>query len=115
MTAQIIDGKAIAARIKQDLAIIIQNKVAQGNRKPGLAVILVGDDPASTIYVRHKRQACEDIGIHSVYHHLESDVTEEKLLDLIKTINHDKDIDGILLQLPLPKHIDADKVVGSAR
>lgn len=111
MTAQLIDGKALASRIKQDLAIIIENKVAEGNRKPGLAVILVGDDPASTIYVRHKRQACEDIGIHSIYHHLESDVTEGKLIELIKALNHDKDVDGILLQLPLPKHIDTDKVV----
>lgn len=111
MTAQLIDGRAIAANIKQDLAVIIQNKVAQGNRKPGLAVVLVGDDPASTIYVRHKRQACEDIGINSVYHHLDNDVTETKLIELIKTLNHDSSIDGILLQLPLPQHIDAENVV----
>lgn len=111
MTAQLIDGKAIATRIKQELSEIIQAKIKAGSRKPGLAVILVGDDPASAVYVRNKRQACEEVGIHSVYHQLPSATKENELKDLIEQLNQDRNIDGILLQLPLPKHIDAEAVV----
>lgn len=111
MTAQLIDGKRIAAEMRASIAAIIKQKTAAGFRRPGLAVILVGDDPASTIYVRNKRQACEEVGIHSVHHHLPAETSEQQLIDTIKMLNHDKTIDGILLQLPLPAHIDAEKLI----
>lgn len=111
MTAQLIDGKAIAEQLKREISQIIQEKVASGLRPPGLAVILVGEDPASTIYVRNKRQACEQVGIQSFYHHLPEDIDENRLIDLIQHLNHDTGVDGILVQLPLPKHIHSGKVL----
>lgn len=111
MTAQLIDGKAIAKELKEEMRTIIETQVAQGKRQPGLAVILVGEDPASTIYVRNKREACAQIGIHSIYHHLAADIKEDQLIDLILKLNLAKEVDGILLQLPLPRHIDAEKVL----
>lgn len=111
MTAKLIDGKAIAAQLKTEMSQIVAEKLAQGQRRPGLAVILVGEDPASSIYVRNKREACHQIGIHSIYHHLPATIEEQQLIDLIETLNHDTTVDGILLQLPLPEHIDADKVI----
>lgn len=111
MTANIIDGKALATEIKTRLAATIAAKIATGHRQPGLAVILVGDDPASSIYVRNKRQACEQVGIASTHHHLPADITENTLIDLIEQLNRDNTVDGILLQLPLPAHIDADKAL----
>lgn len=107
MTAKLIDGKAMAVQLKAEMKTIIEKNRAAGKRQPGLAVILVGNDPASDVYVRNKRQACEEIGIHSIYHHLPETITENELLDLIKKLNQDETVDGILLQLPLPPHIDA--------
>lgn len=111
MTAKLIDGKSYAAQLKTDMASLVSQKLAKGAQKPGLAVILVGNDPASTIYVSNKQQACEQVGIHSVFHHLPDSVKESDLISLIKDLNHDASIHGILLQLPLPKHIDAEKVL----
>jgi methylenetetrahydrofolate dehydrogenase (NADP+)/methenyltetrahydrofolate cyclohydrolase len=111
MVAKIIDGKAIASQLKNEMQKEIQAKKLAGARTPGLAVILVGEDPASSIYVRNKRQACEQIGIHSFYHHLPAEIEEQNLINLIKTLNNDENIDGILLQLPLPSHIDAEKML----
>lgn len=111
MTGQLIDGKSVATQIKAEIAEQIKANLAKGMRPPGIAVILIGDDPASSVYVRNKRQACEQVGMYSVYHHLNMDVTELALLELISKLNHDATIDGILLQLPLPKHIDADKML----
>lgn len=111
MTAQLIDGKAVAASLKADLAALVQNGLAQGKRPPGLAVILLGDDPASSIYVRNKRQACEQVGISSIYHHLPLSTEESALIALIESLNSDPAVDGILLQLPLPNHIDTNKVL----
>src|SRR5262249_54059440 len=111
MTAQLIDGKAVAAALKSEMKEIIEKKVAEGAKRPGLAVILIGDDPASSIYVRNKRQACEQVGIESVHHHLPANISEEDLLKLIQTLNEAENIDGILLQLPLPHHIDEDKII----
>lgn len=111
MTAQLIDGKAVAAQLKTELHAMIQEKGASGHRPPGLAVILVGDDPASHIYVRNKREACEQVGIQSFYHALPSDMTEKQLIELIHSLNQDERVDGILLQLPLPKHIHANKIL----
>lgn len=111
MTAQLIDGKMVSAQLRADIALTVKDAVANGKRQPGLAVILVGDDPASSVYVRNKREACEQAGILSIYHHLPADVREELLIDLISQLNRDNKIDGILLQLPLPKHIDAEKAL----
>ncbi|RDI40999.1 bifunctional methylenetetrahydrofolate dehydrogenase/methenyltetrahydrofolate cyclohydrolase FolD [Aquicella lusitana] len=111
MTAQLIDGKAVAAELKAHIREQIKAKIMEGKRPPGLAVILVGEDPASSIYVRNKREACEQVGIHSIYHHLSADIKEEELIALIHALNHDKKVDGILLQLPLPRQIDANKVL----
>lgn len=111
MTATIINGKAIAETIKQDISLKVQHYVNQGKRLPALAVVLVGDDPASAIYVRHKRKSCEQVGIRSVFHQLASSTTEDDLIMLIDALNTDQDIDGILVQLPLPKHLNADNIV----
>ena len=111
MIAKIIDGKALAAQLKLEIQEKIKTKIALGHRRPGLAVILVGNDPASSIYVKNKREACEQVGIHSIFHSLPENISNEQLIELITTLNHDETIDGILLQLPLPKHIHADKIL----
>ena len=111
MTAQLIDGKAVAAQLKAEISEKIQEKIALGHRRPGLAVILVGEDPASSIYVRNKRESCEQVGIQSFNHTLPEDTNEKQLLALIDQLNHDDQVDGILLQLPLPKHIHANKIL----
>ncbi len=111
MTANLIDGKAVASQLKSEIQAIIQEKLAAGHRRPGLAVILVGEDPASSIYVRNKRESCEQVGIQSFYHHLPADIDEHSLLQLINELNHDTNVDGILLQLPLPKHIHANRIL----
>jgi methylenetetrahydrofolate dehydrogenase (NADP+)/methenyltetrahydrofolate cyclohydrolase len=111
MTAKLLDGKALGIKIRAEVAAEIKARTAQGYPPPGLAVILIGDDPASSIYVRNKRLACEEVGIQSFYHPLPSNVTENQLIDLIQQLNHDQKIHGILLQLPLPQHIDSDKLL----
>jgi methylenetetrahydrofolate dehydrogenase (NADP+)/methenyltetrahydrofolate cyclohydrolase len=111
MTAHLLDGKALAAAIRDDISAEIQQRKQQGLRQPGLAVILVGSDHASAIYVRNKRQACESVGIKSVYHQLPDSISEDELSTLIETLNQDDSVDGILLQLPLPKHINSDMVL----
>jgi len=111
MTAQILDGKALGTKIRREIADEIKQLQHQGERIPGLAVILVGEDPASAIYVRNKRQACEEAGIKSIYHPLPKSTTEDDLIHLIEKLNDDPTIDGILLQLPLPTHIDSETVL----
>lgn len=111
MTAQLIDGKAIAAGIRKDIADQVQQRIHSGLRRPGLAVVLVGENPASEIYVRHKRNACDEAGFHSQAFTLGADVSEADLLALIDTLNVDDAIDGILVQLPLPEHIDPETVL----
>lgn len=111
MTAQIIDGKAIAAQLKSEMTALVKEKIAAGAPQPSLAVILVGDDPASNIYVRNKRQASEEVGLRSIYHHLPATVSQADLLQLITSLNQDSTVNGILVQLPLPKHIDAEEVL----
>jgi methylenetetrahydrofolate dehydrogenase (NADP+)/methenyltetrahydrofolate cyclohydrolase len=111
MEAKIIDGKILATRIQTELSLGISQRKSQGFREPGLAVVLVGEDPASTIYVRNKRQACEEVGIKSIYHHLPVSINQHELIALIQTLNADKTIDGILIQLPLPAHIDGSQVI----
>lgn len=111
MPAQLIDGKAFASEIRRD----IRQRVAARRRPPGLAVVLVGQDPASEIYVRNKHQACEDAGLISRAFNLPSDTPENKLLELIDELNRDKTIDGILVQLPLPPHIRPELVIERIR
>jgi methylenetetrahydrofolate dehydrogenase (NADP+)/methenyltetrahydrofolate cyclohydrolase len=110
MTAKLIDGKAIAARVRQSVKQRIDERLANNQRLPGLAVILVGQDPASEIYVRNKRKACDEAGVVSRSFDLPTDTSEQELLALIHDLNRDDSIDGILVQFPLPEHIDADKV-----
>ncbi|WGE66471.1 bifunctional methylenetetrahydrofolate dehydrogenase/methenyltetrahydrofolate cyclohydrolase FolD [Actinobacillus equuli subsp. haemolyticus] len=110
MTAQIISGTAVAKQVKTNIAEQIQAYTAQGKRKPGLAVILVGMDPASQVYVNSKRKSCAEIGIESKSYDLPADTSEAELLAIIEQLNHDDSVDGILVQLPLPKQIDATKV-----
>ncbi|MBV7315927.1 bifunctional methylenetetrahydrofolate dehydrogenase/methenyltetrahydrofolate cyclohydrolase FolD [Shewanella sp. NIFS-20-20] len=111
MTAQIIDGKVISQSIRHRLALAVEARVAQGKRPPGLAVILVGADPASQVYVGSKRKACEEVGFASYSYDLPAETTEDALLALIDQCNADPKIDGILVQLPLPAHISDALVI----
>ena len=111
MTAQIIDGKAIAEELKREVRAGTDALVARGLRRPGLAVVMVGENPASAVYVRNKRRSCEQAGIVSVAHDLPPSTTEGELLALIDRLNADPAIDGILVQLPLPPQIHADAVI----
>lgn len=110
MPAQILSGKLIAETLQQQIAQQIKGYIQQGKRAPGLAVILMGDHPASSIYVRNKQIACEKVGIISTLYHLETDYKEDELLELINRLNNDDAIDGILVQLPLPAHIHMARV-----
>ena len=111
MTAQIIDGKAVANELKQNLKIATQQRLAAGKRQPGLAVVLLGSNPASQVYVGSKRRSCEEIGFKSDSYDLPETASETELLALIDKLNADKDIDGILVQLPLPEHINTEVVI----
>jgi len=111
MSAQIIDGKAIAAELRLDIKARVTQRLAEGKRAPGLAVVLVGADPASQVYVGSKRRACEEVGFVSVAHDLPTGTSEATLLALIDELNDDSNIDGILVQLPLPEHIGTENVI----
>ncbi|MEW8507477.1 MAG: bifunctional methylenetetrahydrofolate dehydrogenase/methenyltetrahydrofolate cyclohydrolase FolD [Candidatus Thiodiazotropha sp.] len=111
MSAQILDGKAIAADLREQIEQRVDQRVADGRRRPGLAVVLVGDNPASQVYVRNKRKSCDEVGFHSVSHDLPASTSEDQLLALIDQLNDDEAIDGILVQLPLPEHIDEEAVI----
>lgn len=111
MSAQILDGKAIAADLRQTIKSKVAERVAAGQRAPGLAVILVGEDPASQVYVRNKQRACEEVGFYSEKHSLSAETSQEELLALIDEMNAKEAIDGILVQLPLPGHIDEETVI----
>lgn len=110
MTANLLDGKLVSSRRRNDLKIKVQDYVSIYKQHPGLAVILVGNDPASAIYVHNKRQACDEAGIQSYAYDLNENVTETQLLELIDKLNSDNSIHGILVQLPLPKHISEKRV-----
>ncbi|NWL80344.1 bifunctional methylenetetrahydrofolate dehydrogenase/methenyltetrahydrofolate cyclohydrolase FolD [Pseudomonas taiwanensis] len=111
MTAQLIDGKTIAARLRQQIAQRVAERRQQELRVPGLAVILVGSDPASQVYVAHKRKDCEEVGFLSEAHDLPASTSQAELLALIDRLNEDPAIDGILVQLPLPEHLDASQLL----
>lgn len=112
MTARRLDGKALAATMRQEMAREVAARVARGQRPPGLAAVLVGNDPASQTYVRNKRKSCDEIGVANWLHHLPPDTTEHQLLSLIETLNSDPAVHGILVQLPLPKQIREEAVIG---
>ncbi|MDU6410260.1 MAG: bifunctional methylenetetrahydrofolate dehydrogenase/methenyltetrahydrofolate cyclohydrolase FolD [Yersiniaceae bacterium] len=111
MAATIIDGKTIAQQVRSEVAARVKQRLADGKRAPGLAVVLVGENPASQIYVGSKRRACEEVGFLSRSYDLPASTSEAELLTLIDTLNNDNDIDGILVQLPLPAGIDNVKVL----
>ena len=111
MTAQIIDGKKVAADVRAEVKQKIETRLALGKRRPGLAVILIGSDPASQVYVNHKRKACAEVGIESRSYDLPSHTTQHELIELMDALNKDAAIDGILVQLPLPAHIDASLII----
>lgn len=111
MSARIIDGKKIAHNIRQEVKAQVAKRSEAGHRKPGLAVILIGDDPASEIYVRNKRLACEEIGFNALDIDLADSISQQELLDKVEELNKNDDIDGILVQLPLPVHIDSSLVL----
>ncbi len=111
MSAAIIDGKQIAADLKESIKQEVETRVAKGLRRPGLAVVLVGDDPASAVYVNSKRKSCEAAGFVSKAFIKPSSMTQDELFSLIDELNTDDEIDGILVQLPLPEHINGDEVI----
>ena len=111
MVAAIIDGKARAQKLRETLTAEVVELKAKVGRVPGLAVVLVGEDPASTVYVRNKGQQTKEVGMKSVEHKLPADASEAQLLALVEELNRDETIDGILVQLPVPKHIDSSKIL----
>ncbi|MFD2189835.1 bifunctional methylenetetrahydrofolate dehydrogenase/methenyltetrahydrofolate cyclohydrolase FolD [Pistricoccus aurantiacus] len=111
MTAKLIDGKTIAADIRQQVARQVSARREAGLRPPGLAVVLVGDDPASEVYVRHKHRACDEAGILSFMHRLSAGTQQQELERLVDELNADARVDGILVQLPLPDHLDARPIL----
>jgi methylenetetrahydrofolate dehydrogenase (NADP+)/methenyltetrahydrofolate cyclohydrolase len=112
LPAELIDGNAIAKSIRQEVTVEVAKLVARGI-KPGLAVVLVGDDPASEVYVRNKGRACDEAGMHSVTINMPATTTQQELLAQVERLNEDPAIHGILVQMPLPKHLDAEVVIRS--
>lgn len=111
MTAQIIDGKSIAQSVREKVKIAVDQRLAEGKRAPGLAVVLVGADPASQVYVNNKRRACEQVGFVSKSFDLPADISQQDLLAQVDALNNDPAIDGILVQLPLPQGLDATPII----
>jgi len=113
MAARIIDGKAVAAAVRERVADEIVEFDRERGRTPQLVTVIVGDDPASEVYVAGKHRACKEVGLRSAHHGLPAETTETELLELVEELNHDLDVDGILVQLPVPEHIDPDRVVAT--
>jgi 5,10-methylene-tetrahydrofolate dehydrogenase/methenyl tetrahydrofolate cyclohydrolase len=111
MTAKIIDGKAIAEELREDIARGVEELVASGGQRPGLATVLVGENPASETYVRMKRKACAELGIESFGHELPADASQEQVETLVKELNEDPKVHGILVQLPLPAGLDEEAIL----
>ena len=113
MSAQLIDGKKVAERVRDEVAEAVAAMQEKHNYTPGLATVLVGEDPASATYVRSKQRMCERLGIRSIGHKLPAETTQEELATLVSKLNADPEINGILVQLPLPKHIDEEAILNS--
>jgi methylenetetrahydrofolate dehydrogenase (NADP+) / methenyltetrahydrofolate cyclohydrolase len=113
VAARTIDGKAVAATVRERVRVDVAAYIEEAGRVPTLATVIVGDDPASEIYVRNKHRACEEVGMRSVHHGLAAATSEAELLELVAALGADGDVDGILVQLPVPAHIDPDAVVAA--
>jgi len=113
VAARIIDGKAVAATVRRRVATEVEVFAEERGRPPALATVIVGDDPASEVYVGHKHRACEEVGIRSVHHGLGAATGEDELLGLVGELGRDEGVDGILVQLPVPEHIDPDRIVAA--
>ena len=111
MSYHIIDGKATSLKVQKEIASEVENRLISGGKRPHLAAVLIGDDPASKAYVGHKVKACNNVGFESSLIERGSDITEEELLKIVENLNHDDSIDGFIVQLPLPSHIDPVKVI----
>jgi len=109
--ATILDGKEVSRIYRERIKQEVERYISQGLRKPSLAVVLVGNDPASQVYVNNKRKACQKVGIESLFYHLPEDTEEKKLLALVEELNGNPEVDGILVQLPLPKQINPQRVI----
>ena len=109
--AKIIDGKAISAQIRAEIKAEVEKRIAEGKSRPGLAVIIVGEDPASQVYVRNKKKGCEEVGFYSEVYEMSAETTQQELNALVDKLNADEKIHGILCQLPLPKHLDENEVI----
>jgi methylenetetrahydrofolate dehydrogenase (NADP+)/methenyltetrahydrofolate cyclohydrolase len=113
VAARVIDGKAVAGAVRERVKVDLAAYEEETGRVPGLATVLVGDDPASEIYVRNKRRTTKEIGMRSIHHGPDASIREEELLELVRELGEDDDVDGILVQLPLPAHIDPDAIVAA--
>src|SRR6185369_14794774 len=111
MSAQIIDGKLIAQQVREEVAVKAGERTAAGKQKPTLATVLVGDRPDSAAYVASKQKACAELGMGSISHNLPADISQEELEKVIKSLNDDRAVNGILVQLPLPSHLDGERVL----
>ena len=113
MAARVIDGKAVAAAVRERVKVDVAAYEQETGRVPGLATVLVGEDPASEVYVGMKRRNSEEVGMRSIHHEPEASIREDELLDLVRGLNEDEEVDGILVQLPLPAHIDENAIVAA--
>lgn len=113
MSAKIIDGKQIGQEIRDEVKVAVEERLKNGLPAPGLATVLVGENPASQVYVRSKQKACAEVGINSFGHHLPEDATQEEVEALVRELNADPAVNGILVQLPLPRHLDEEKVLSA--
>ena len=113
MSAKIIDGKQIGQEIRDEVKVAVDDRLKRGLPAPGLATVLVGENPASQVYVRSKQKACAEAGINSFGHHLPEDATQEEVEALVRKLNADPAVNGILVQLPLPRHLDEEKVLSA--
>lgn len=113
MAARTIDGKAVAAAVRERVRVDVAAYEQESGRVPGLATVLVGEDPASEVYVRMKRRSCEEVGMRSIHHEPDAAIREDELLALVRELNESPEVDGILVQLPLPGHIDENAVVAA--
>jgi methylenetetrahydrofolate dehydrogenase (NADP+)/methenyltetrahydrofolate cyclohydrolase len=113
VAARVIDGKAVSAAVRERVRVDVAAYVEEAGRTPTLATVIVGDDPASEIYVANKHKACGEVGMNSVHHGLEAATSQEQLLELVRALGADDEVDGILVQLPLPAQIDPDAIVGA--
>ncbi len=111
MPAQILDGAAMAEKIRQQIAQEVAQRLAEGKPAPGLATVLVGDNPASQVYVKSKHKACQQVGIRSMGYELPATASQQEVMDLVKRLNDDPAVNGILVQLPLPSGLDEEKVL----